>query len=280
MWWTILTLGVALATPDGGRTAGAEQVCRAAVLDLKAGDGVDVAQARALSEVLTAEVGQHLDCAVLSRAEIEAILNFEAERQQSGCSTESCLVELGEALGVSQLVSGSLQRVDGGTLVSLRLVDMHTMQVQRRVTDATRHDEALVPFVAWLARRLALDDDRAGPRPVDDTRVIAHRQTLWRTLAWTSTATAAATAVLTAGLGGATLAVQETLPSLKSARAADGRQIASLEETGPWLAGGTNLGLYLTGALAVTATVLFFLPAEEVVDQAAQDGRQTTPGAP
>ena len=258
--------GSAFAESANANAAPAANVCRAAVLDLKPGDGVTLQQARALSEVITSEVASHLDCAVLSRAEIEAIVSFEVSRQQSGCTTESCLVELGEALGVSQLVSGTIQRVDDETLVSLRLVDMATMQVRRRVTDSTHHDEAMIPFVGWLARRLAAGDDAAGPRPVDDTRVVSLQPTVWRQLAWVSVAGAAVSGVLAVGSGIGSLAVQESLPALKSARGADGRQIKSLEGAGPWLAGGANLGLYVGAAFTVGAVGLFLAPAEENVD--------------
>ena len=114
----------------------------------------------------------HMACSVISRAEIEALMNFEVSRQASGCDSEGCLAELGDALGVSRLVIGSAQRVDGATLISLRLVDMEGMRVLKRVTDSTTTDEAVLPFVSWLARRLVAGDDAAGPRPVDDTVVI------------------------------------------------------------------------------------------------------------
>ena len=147
-------------------------VCRAAVLDVTAGEGITPQRAQALTDVVTSEVGAHMACSVISRAEIEALMNFEVSRQASGCDSEGCLAELGDALGVSRLVIGSAQRVDGATLISLRLVDMEGMRVLKRVTDSTTTDEAVLPFVSWLARRLVAGDDAAGPRPVDDTVVI------------------------------------------------------------------------------------------------------------
>ena len=60
--------------------------------------------------------------------------------------------------------------------------------------------------------------------------------------------------------------MQETLPSLKSARGTDRGQVANLEEVGPWLAGGANLGMYVAAGLGVAGAVLFFFPGEDMVE--------------
>ncbi len=264
----VCTTAIAFALAQGAATTtSSSPSCRAAVLDVTAGEGITAQRAQALTDVVTSEVGAHMDCSVISRAEIEALMNFEVSRQASGCDTEGCLAELGDALGVSRLVIGSAQKVDGATLISLRLVDMDGMRVLKRVTDSTSTDEAVLPFVGWLARRLVAGDALAGPRPVDDTVVVERRGTIWRTLAWAGVGSAAAVGVLALASGGGSLAVQETLPSLKSARGADRGQIANLESAGPWLAGGANLGLYVAAALGVTGAVFFFFPADEMVEQ-------------
>lgn len=240
--------------------------CRAAVLDLQHGPGVTADRAQALSEIVTSEVGAHLDCSVVSRREIQALMDFEAQRQMAGCDSESCLSEIGAALGVSRLVLGTMQVVDGKTLVSLRLVDMHDMRVLRRVTDATRHGDSLLPFVGWLTRRLILGDDAAGPRPVDDTRVLERQMTLWRGLSLTSLALAGGAGVLGGAAGVGYFALEQATPQMKVARGANRAQIEGAESYGPWLAGGANLGLYLSVGLAVVGGALFFLPGDELVE--------------
>jgi hypothetical protein len=274
--WTLLATVMvvaqsATAAPQASPTpvaasSSAPVECRAAVLDVTAGEGITPQRAQALTDVVTSEVGAHMACSVISRAEIEALMNFEVSRQASGCDDEGCLAELGDALGVSRLVIGSAQRVDDATLISLRLVDMDGMRVLKRVTDSTTTDEAVLPFVGWLARRLVASDEVAGPRPVDDTVVIERTMSVWRTLAWAGVGSAAGVAVLGLASGTASLAVQETLPSLKSARGTDRGQVQNLEAMGPWLAGGANLGLYVASALGVAGAVFFFFPSEELVE--------------
>jgi len=246
--------------------------CRAAVLDLVHGDGVTQERARALTEVVTGEVGAHLladrgGCAVLSRAEIESLVRFEVERQVAGCDSDGCLAELGDALGVSKLVTGSVQKVDDDVVVSLRVIDMATMHVERRVTDSAASSEALVPFVRWVAQRLTRGDTAAGPRPTSSISQLANQQSPWTTAAWATVGVGGATLVL-AGLSGAgAFGVQEALPALKTARDADAARVRQLEEAGPWLAGGANLGLYVSGALIVVGGALFFVPAPSAEDQ-------------
>jgi hypothetical protein len=243
------------------------------VLDLQPGEGVTLERARALTEVVTTEVARHLladsgGCTVLSRAEIQALVSFEAEREMAGCDTTSCLGEIGDALGVDRVVLGTIARVDDRTLVSLRLVNMKTMVVQRRVTDSFvgRDDDAL-PWIAWLATRVSVDDEAsAGVRPVVDAPTVVERKaTVWRALAWTGVGTGAGVLVVAGALGGAALGISAALPSIKTARTTDRAQIEGLEGDGPWLAGGANLGLYLGVGLVVVGGALFFAPGDELV---------------
>ena len=253
-------------------TAATTAQCKAAVLDLQAGEGVTKERAAALTEVVTAEAGAHLPCSVLSRTEIRALVSFEVERQLSGCDASGCLAEIGEALGVDRLVLGTISRIDARTLVSLRLVDMKTMQVARRITDSFEGpDDQSLKWIAWLADRLALADEAAaGPRPVVDTpAVVERRATVWRTLAWTGVGIGAGVLAVAGGLGGTALGISAALPSMKTARGANRAQITSLEETGPWLAGGANLGLYVGAGLALVGGGLFFAPGEELQTVAA-----------
>lgn len=244
--------------------------CKAAVLDLAAGEGVTVERAASLSEVVVGEVGQSLrGCSVVSRSELRALVSFETERQLSGCDSESCLAEVGEALGVDRLVIGTVARVDTRTLVALRLVDMRDLRVVRRVTDSFEGPAGdALTWVAWLARRLVLDDESAaGPRPVADRPVVVERRmSVLRTLAWTGVGVGGGLAVTSAGLGVATWALSAALPGMKTARGADREQIEGLEATGPWLAGGANLALYAGTALALVGGGLFFFPGEETVE--------------
>lgn len=251
-------------------TGGAAPSCRAAVLDLAPGEGVTVERAAALSEMVVGEVGANLrGCSVVSRSELRALVSFETERKLSGCDSESCLEEIGEALGVDRLVIGTVARVDTRTLVALRLVDLRDLRVLRRVTDSFEGPAGeTLTWVGWLARRLVLDDESAaGPRPVADRRLLVERRmSVARTLAWTGVGVGGALLVTSAGLGVASWSLSGALPALKTARGADREQIEGIEATGPWLAGGANLALYTGAALVLIGGGLFLVPGDETVE--------------
>jgi TolB-like protein len=100
--------------------------CRVAVLDLEAqGLPADEAHlARALSDALASAVADASGCAVLTRADIASMADFEAGRQACGVDSPSCFAELGSALGVERLVTGAVARIGTSTTVSARLLDL------------------------------------------------------------------------------------------------------------------------------------------------------------
>ncbi len=254
-------VAVAIAEPEAD--------CQLAVFDLEAGEGVTVERSHALGEVITDAIADAMpDCHVLARAELRAMVSVETERQLGGCDQDSCLAEVGAALGVNRAVMGSAAVVDDALVVTLRLVDLAEARVESRESDASRGDA--VPFVRWLARRLMVGDD-AGGRPAEPARQDAPAS-LWRTLAWTGVGVGAGLAAVSGALGGATLAVAQGSTSLKSTRGTPARDVDALDAVGPWLAGGANLALYLAAASLAAGAALFFAPATD--DDAAGDARQ------
>lgn len=241
-------------------TAPPQTACTLAVLDLEAGDAVTPARARAMSDIVTGEVGALSTCSVLSRSDIRGILSLEAEKQLMGCASDSCMAELAGALGTDYLVTGSITRIEGSILLSMRMTDMKTLKVTRRATDSFAGDDAdAIPFVGWLARKLMTDDEaKIGVRPVAAPRGRATQSTVWRPLFWTSFVLTAVAGVVTGGAGAATVVLSENAKNDPSAA-------SQLQDVGPVVADVANGGLYATGGLFVATCVLFFFPAEEPV---------------
>lgn len=262
--WAGVVLGAA-PVPVSAET----EDCQLAVFDLDIGEGVTVERAHALGEVVTDAVADALPgCHVLARAELRAMVSVETERQLGGCDRDSCLAEVGAALGVDRAIMGSASVVDDALVLTLRLVDLSQARVEGRESDASRADA--VVFARWLATRLVAGD-AAGPRPVEPPLEDAPRS-VWRTLAWTGVGVGSGLAVISAGLGGATLAVAQTSTSLKSTRGTPARDVDAVDAAGPWLAGGANLALYLAAGSLVTGVALMFAPATEDDDDE-RDGR-------
>jgi TolB-like protein len=249
-------------------SAQAEPACKAAVLDLQAQGGISKERAQVLTDVIASAVRGPLQCTVLSRTDIRALVSFEEEKQLAGCDKESCIAEIGDALGVDRLVIGSIARIDERVVISLRLVDMHEMRVLESVTDSyIGPDAGAVPFTQWLARRLVVGDDEAGPRPNVDSRLVVEKQmTIWRVLSFTGIGLAGLAGVVSLGAGVSTWGIEQALPQQKTARGANRKQIEDLEALGPVLAGTSNIALYACGVLAIAGGALFFAPSEELVE--------------
>lgn len=118
-------VGASVAHADERENTGARterKALRVAVYDLEAA-GVDPIVARVLTDALVEEVRKLVGIAVVSMSEIKAMLDIEAQKQLVGCSADSCLSEIAEAVGVDGLVVGSLARVGDENVLVLKRID-------------------------------------------------------------------------------------------------------------------------------------------------------------
>jgi len=135
----ILFLGLMTAAP------------RIAVLDVKARVGVTNELAQAVTDDVVAEVRRLLPNArVVSADEIRSTLKYDLTKRDMGCDVTACLAEIGGALGVEQLVTGTLSKFGSTYLLSLKLVDPRSASVKRQFTKQIggQSDEALLQAVA------------------------------------------------------------------------------------------------------------------------------------
>ena len=50
--------------------------------------------------------------------------------QQSGCTTDECIVEIGRLIGVEKIISGSISKIGNIYSVSSRLVNVETGEIE------------------------------------------------------------------------------------------------------------------------------------------------------
>ncbi len=151
------------------RMAIAPQGTSAAVLDLAA-HGVEPGIAQSLTQLLSLELKRFEGLGVISRDEIQTMLRFESEKQILQCSSDtSCLVEIGGALGVDYLVSGSIGKLGDALVINLKLMDIGKARVVNRASESFQGVESHLPkalrFAAWSLLG----------RPVDGTGKLALR---------------------------------------------------------------------------------------------------------
>ena len=126
-----------------------------AILDFD-GFGISRTEAIALSNRLRNELFRLGQFEVVDRGMMENIL-AEQDFQQTGCTSNDCLVEVGRLLGARQMVGGSISKVGGTFTVSARLVDVETGKVLS-VSDFDLRgelDDLLTRGMAQVAARLS-----------------------------------------------------------------------------------------------------------------------------
>ncbi|MFC1609834.1 PEGA domain-containing protein [Myxococcota bacterium] len=97
---------------------------------------------RILDELLLKAVDDRGIYDVVSTDEINALLDFEKQKELAGCNDVTCFAEIGGALGVEQLILGSISKLGDQIIVSLKLVNVSGMKIQRSQS-RTRDNENL-----------------------------------------------------------------------------------------------------------------------------------------
>ena len=171
----VMALGIVLcglATPVYG-----QEKPGLAALNLKAQRGVDPDLAEMISDAslsLLRASGRFQS--VIGSSDIQAMITAEQQRQAVGCDDDSCLAQLGGALGVPFLLSGSLGKVGSRLMLNLKLLAVDDAKVAGRLTKVFPGEEPLVDGLpatidALLAdafgqvvqpKRIATGHERAG----------------------------------------------------------------------------------------------------------------------
>ncbi len=246
----IVTAGVVALLAAGAADA---QRTKIAVLELRAADE-QKATAQALAGLVASELARHEDLQVTSAADVQAMIGFEKQRELLGCTDQSCLAEIGGALGVDLLLAGELSRIGSQWLLSLSLVDIQKGKPVFRVSREARSEDALVPETkAAVAELVAGFRARAGkasapPAPAPAVATAPPPEEGRRVLPWVVLGTGATAAIVGGVLYGT---------------ARSDAQAGVLAEDAPAVETRGNAGLGLAiGGLAVAAGSLLLFGGE------------------
>ena len=125
-----------------------------AVMDL-ASEGASPDLAASLTGLVAAELERLRVFQVISRQDMRALVQHEAQRQSLGCDGDDCTHRLGTMLGVRYLVSGSVGRVGDELSVTLSLSEVALSRVVGRAARTVSSPAALLPAIPGLIRTLA-----------------------------------------------------------------------------------------------------------------------------
>ena len=134
-----------------------------AVLDLKSQTELDAGIVTILNELLLTEVQETGKFEVLGSSDIASMINLEEQRVQlTGCADDSCLVEIGGALGVNLLIVASVGAVGDSYLCTLKVLDVSNAKVLKRVAEMVpRKDNQLITAIRNSVRKAV--EAIAGP---------------------------------------------------------------------------------------------------------------------
>jgi len=130
---------------------------RVAVVDPRASGELPPRPLAAFSQALVPEIRKLEGVSAIGMAEIRDMLGFERQRQMLGCSAdESCLAEIGGALGVDELVTVELVLVGQSYALTGRRLDMKRARVVQTFSRRfeKRDGEELVNVVGPLIEGL------------------------------------------------------------------------------------------------------------------------------
>lgn len=123
-----------------------------AISDLQA-SGVSASDAAFMTNVLREEVVASGRGIVVEKGQMDRILAEQAF-QQTGCTTQDCVVKLGKVLNVRRIVVGTFGRFMGKFFVNARVVEVETGQVLAADTARGVTSEEVEAAVRALGQRL------------------------------------------------------------------------------------------------------------------------------
>jgi hypothetical protein len=126
-----------------------------AVMPLSITTGMTRETADLFTEALVGELRKQ-GYVVISQADIATILGAEKQRQLMGCAEDTCLADLGGALGVDRIVHGTLGRVGSSLVVSMSSTDPAKVRTTASVSERLKSssDEVFLDALPRMAAQL------------------------------------------------------------------------------------------------------------------------------
>ncbi len=231
--------------PDSAAASAAEPAgakSRLLLLNLEA-LAVDAATARIIDGLMTDALHRHsAEIELLTAADMRQMLDLEAQKQDLGCSDESCLSELAGAMGARYVVFGQVGKLDNLTLVQLSLFDSREARSLGRQEIRTEHMASLADSVQPAV------DALLAPLLSEPS----HEPAAMTTLSIVGAGLAGVGLLAALGLGGTALWMDSQLG--RPASEVDALTKQDYLQTGPALLVGTGLaGLVAVGGATVLA---------------------------
>lgn len=127
-----------------------------AVLDLKSTGGLSVTEAATLTKRFRGVLVQTDSFNVVEREKMSEILKEQDFILTDMCSSDECAVQVGQLLGVEQMIAGDIGKVGSVYTIDLRLIDVSTGKIlQTQTKNYSGKSEGLLVVMKVIAKLFA-----------------------------------------------------------------------------------------------------------------------------
>lgn len=98
------------------------------------GRGISPDEAATLTDVLRSKLMNTGKYEVMERGQMETILQEQAFQQSGACTDQECIVEMGQILGIEQIIAGSIGKVGSAYSINVRIISVATGKILNSVS--------------------------------------------------------------------------------------------------------------------------------------------------
>ncbi|MFC1543583.1 CsgG/HfaB family protein [Candidatus Neomarinimicrobiota bacterium] len=122
-------------------------------MDLE-GRGISALEAATLTDRMRSELVKTAAVTVVERGQMQQILS-EQDFQMTGCTSDECAVEIGQILGVTKMIAGSIGKIGSTFTVDLRTINIGTGAIENTMTRDYRGEiDGLITQIEYLSWEL------------------------------------------------------------------------------------------------------------------------------
>lgn len=127
-----------------------------AVMDLEAKEGVSLKTTQLLSDFLRNLLHKQEVFELVSRENLQSILK-EQKLQMTECTSDACIVKVGNLIGAKKMFAGSIGKVGNTYLVTIKLFDVETGRMEKIESDrcAGCAEDALLDSIDRVAAKIS-----------------------------------------------------------------------------------------------------------------------------
>ena len=117
------------------------------------GSGVDEITSKNITDRFSYELSKTRRFDIVEREMMDKILE-EQKFQASGCVADECAVEIGQLIGVSQIVAGSISKIGDFYSLNIKLIDVATGKIIYQ--DMDDHEGKVTDFIKGTIKNIAM----------------------------------------------------------------------------------------------------------------------------